>query len=344
MISRATLGQAKSQILLGESIGVASCDSRFVPLVNTAQRYLAAKGRWWGTYQKVYVCLAAPCITWPRGVANIEAFRICRGVPVLNLWYEFGDFVKPPDLDSCACAPPMLLDRASSPQFLDSSVPRRFRIYPRVASDAGKKVILQGVDSATSRVIRTQVGSTYITGEQVTLANPFATSAFTFAAPGLTGVQKPITNGVLDVYALDPDTAEETKVAEWGASELAPSYRRSYLTSAPTTASTQYTGDGCGVMPTCSAPIGEAIVRLEVIDALVDSDWLLISNLLALKHGMKAEVLRDRGDYPQAEIETQEAIRILRADNEVYSPQRGLRINARPHGHAHPSRIFAGFR
>lgn len=349
---RTTLGQAKTSIALGESIAVASCDARFVPLVNDGQRYLAAKGRWWGTYQRLYVCLSSACITWPREVANVEAFKICEeGVPILNQWYEFGDLVPAPSLTSCECAPPRLLDRAPSPQFVDTADSRQIRIYPRVASDAGKKVILQGVDDSTGQTIRTLVGSNYITGEQLTLASPFATSTFTFLKPGLVGVQKPVTNGVLDVYALDPDTGDEDKIAEWGASELNPQYRRSYLTSAPTAANTtDPTGcctsadNGCATVPACNYPVGEAIVRLEVVDALIDSDWLLIQNLLALKHAMKALVLRDRGEYGAAEVETQEAVRILRADNEKYSPTRTMRVSARPHGQAHPSRVFAGFR
>lgn len=342
---RTTLGQAKARIDISASLGIASCDARFVALLNSAQHYLADKGRWWGTYQRLYVCLSGSCITWPREVANVEGFKLCEaGVQILNQWYEFADVVCAPDRD-CGCGPSLLLDRPSTPVFTDTTADRKIRLYPTVGTDAGKKIILQGTDANTGRPIRSLVAGSYITGEQLTITAPFVTSTFTYAAPGLVGVQKPLTNGTLEVFSLDPDTADEVKIAEWGPGETSPNYRRSYLTNAPTSASATCCGEGngCTVPATCNHPVGEAIVRLEVIDAVVDSDWLLISNPLALKHGMKAIQLRDEGQYPQAEIETQEAIRILRAGNEKYSPARTMRINARPHGWAHPARVFAGF-
>lgn len=338
---RYTLGQAKAQIDISGSIGIASCDSRFIALVNSAQRYLADKGRWWGTYQRMYICMDADVITWPREVANVEAFKICHtGVTLVNEWYEFAEAVREPD--RCGCGPPMLLDRPLSPQFIDTSSPQRIRLYPTTSTDVGKKVILQGIDNATGRAIRTQVGSTFINGEQLTIAEPFVTSTFTYRQPGLSGVQKPVTNGSILAYSLDPDSSAEVKIAEWGPAEQNPAYRRTLLTREVTTAMESCCSEG--EVYGCANPVGEAIVRLEVYDTVVDSDWLMIGDLLALKHGMKALQLRDQEKYAQAEIETQEAIRILRAGNEKYSPGREVRVSARPMQWAPVTRIFAGFR
>lgn len=347
-MQRLTLGQAKAAIDLSGSTGIASCSPEFIGLLNAAQRYLADMGRWWGTTMRIYVCLDGNCITWPREVANVEAFKLCqRGTPIFNQWYEFQDAVcSPQTCGDNPCGPPMVLDRPSSPQFLDTVGDKKIRIYPRSATDAGKSVILQGTDASTNQYIRTQVGTTFISGEQLTLSAPFATSTFTFTSPGLVGVQKPVTNDTLDVYELDPDSGDEVKIAEWGPAERTPFYRRSYLNNAIRSewASRCNISNGCRALPNCSNLVAEAIVRLEAVDAVVDSDWLIIIDPLALEHGMRAIQARRERHYQEAEIETQQALRILRNINEKYSPQRTMRINARPFGYASPVRIFGGFR
>jgi hypothetical protein len=340
---RTTLAQAKQPSSgIQRSINIAACDGRFVEYVNNAQQRLSEMGQWWGTYRRIWVCLSSACVTWPREVANPQGFRICnQGIDLVNEWYEFGESVK--GFDDDLCGPPSLVERPNACQFLDTTALSKIRIYPTVAADAGVKILLQGIEG-NGNPIRTEVGTSYVDGEQVTLASPFVTTTFEFAAPGLLGVQKPITKGRLNVFSVDPDSGLETKIAIWEASEVNPSYRRHWIPNMPGASSCcATTGNGCSAAPECSDITGEAIVRLEFIPATVDTDWLFISNLQAVACGVRAISYEEKNNQSGAEIEWARAIRILRNELEKYSPATLTRVNVQPHGSAHPRRIFGGF-
>jgi len=347
---RTTLANAKASASgIARSINIAACDPRFTEFVNNAQQRLSEMGIWWGTYKRIYVCMTKSCVTWPREVANVEGFSLCQtGVDLLNEWYEFGESVSGPNTSTDRiCGPPAVLERPNACQFTDIATSATIRIYPTVNADAGVKVLLQGLDG-NRQPIRTEVDGAYVEGEQVTLAAPFATSTFEFLAPGLLGVQKPITKGRLNVFAVDPVSGDETKIAIWEASEVNPSYRRSFVANVPSCCipdSCADTLNGCNPAPTptCSNALAEAIVRLEFIPATVDTDWLFISNIQAIAAGCRALLAEERGDEMKAEIEWARGVKILRAELEKYSPKTLTRINAQPHGSAHPRRIFAGF-
>jgi len=84
-------------------------------------------------------------------------------------------------------------------------------------------------------------------------------------------------------------------------------------------------------------------VRLEFIPAVVDSDWLFIGNLQAIKHMMKAIQKEDRNQYTEAEREIQLALRALRNELEAYSPNERSVINVQPWGSAKIEYRFGGF-
>lgn len=343
---KTTLGEAKTAIDIREATGIPSCDARFVSLLNNAQRYLADFGKWWGTYRRLYVCVNGGCITWPAGVANVESLHLDgTGVAILNLWYEFQNYVATPDPTTVSCGESLLIDRPTTPLHTDSPIAGKIRLYPSSSTDIGKRVLLQGIDSATGRTIRTQDGSVHVDGEYVTLAIPFVTSTFTFAMPGPTAVQKPLTNGLISAYSVHAGTGVENLIAEWGPSERNPDYRRSFSLNYPTSTNTCMSeANGCSTVPSCAGVVAEAIVRMEVVPAAVDSDWLLIPNLNALRHGMVALQMQSKSKYQEGEIETQQALRILRAELQKYSPKSTMRVNVMPHGTADPRRAFAGFR
>ena len=349
---RTTLSDAKATSSgISQAIGINACDERFIAILNRSQRRLSDMGRWWGTYRKLYVCATQNCITWPSDVASVEGISVRgKGIRLRNEWYEFGEAVRSPS--TCACiGTGTNYDRQNvchSAKFPWTSG-TKIRLYPTVAADAGKIITLQGLDT-NGVPIRTLVGTTYIDGEQVTIASPFATAAFTYSGTGLSGVLKPVTKGRINVYAVHPDTGDETRIGFWEPAEKNPSYRRSYLpgaandlcdTCAPT--STCNT-NGCDPAPTCSGELIEAIVRMECVDALVDSDWLFISNTEALKSGMKAIEKEDRNQYDNAQVEWNNAKRILNNELNKYDPPQKILINPVIQGSAKLDRVFAAFR
>lgn len=344
-----SLAQAKASTI-PQAVGLAACDPRFLTLLNEAQARLADMGKWWGTYKKLRICVTAGCITWPREVKTVEAMNVCGvGIPIQNGWYEFQQDVPAPGIGCESCEQRQLLDRGTVTQYRDFTGLSKVRVYLSQASDANKRVLLQGVD-ANGDAIRTldAVTGEYVWGEYVTLAAPFVESSSSFAVPVLTGAQKPVTNGRLTVTGVNVATGAETEVAVWEPAEESPCYRRTYLVNRPTGCSDGNScadeGDGCVPAATdCTGNMMEAIVRMEFLPALVDSDWLFIGNLQALKHMMRAIQKEDRNEYTEAEREVQLALRALRNELEAYSPKERTVVNVLSYGTATPQKIFSGF-
>lgn len=339
---RKTLGQAKSSTIM-QSIGISTCNPKFVALLNETQQELADAGKWWGTYQRMYVCVTGGCITWPRHVAAIEGFRMCgSGVKVLNEWYDFAEEVYSPGCcttDTGWCSPQQLVARPNSPLVREFSLESTIRIYPASESDVGKRVLLQGID-ANGNKIRSLDGSVYVDGVYLTLASPFAETTQTFNGPSLTGVQKPVTNDRLAVFSVDSE-GNELSIATWEPSEENPDYRRSWINGRPQDGFCCAASNGCSTIPNCTGSVAEAIVRLEFFPALVDTDWLFIGNIPALKEGMRSVQKRDR-DREGADTHRGRAIELLRNEVEKYAPKSQVRVNFKPNGTASNRRVLAG--
>ena len=361
---RKTLAQAKNSTI-PQSVGLATCDDRLVQLLNEAQARLADMGKWWGTYKKLRICVTAGCITWPREVKTIEAMNLCGyNIPVQNAWYEFQTDERAPRT-GCGregCEQDQLLDRGMVTQYRDFTGNSTVRVFPSLVADAGKRILLQGEDP-NGIPIRTfdPVSGEYVFGEYVTLPDitttPYVETSSIFKMPGLTGAQKPYTQGRVVVRSVNIDPPNvETQIAIWGPSEDNPQYRRTYLIGMPevcggtsgcnAAAANECIDHGDGCVPedtNCTNTVVEAIVRLEFIPAVVDSDWLFIGNIQAIKHMMRAIQKEDRNQYTEAEREIQLALRSLRNELEAYSPNERSVINVQPYGSAKSRYIFGGF-
>lgn len=362
-----TLAQAKNS-QWPRRLNMAPCDPEFVQLLNEAQQRLADAGRWWGTYQQLRILAHHHCITWPRFVATVEAINLCgQGIAVRNQWFEYRENVHVP-VTGCrnvnnngngfngnglvGCSQTYDLDRNTVCQFRNLDFYQPIRIYVTSTTDVGKKVILQGNDQ-NGQPWRTPINGVYGYGEQVTLASPFVTSGFSFAPPLLTGVQKDVTDANLLVYSVDPTSGDETLIAIWEPSETSPSYRRNVLTQRPRPGQGNLNGNGNGcrangngceprLSNTCD-PVVDAMVRLEFIPALVDTDWLFISRLDAIGHMMMAIRKENANQYQEAAVESALAIKILRQQLEKYNPPEREIMNVETYGTAPVNRVLGGF-
>lgn len=322
-----TLGQLKSSTIPA-AVGLAPCDPRFVTLANEAQMRLVNKGRYWGTTKRLRICVTAKCITWPAGVVTVEGFNISGyGIPLRNGWYEFQDNVATTEVGRCSCSAQQLLDRGFTPQYRDITANSTIRIYPVSSADEDAVILLQGTDH-NGEPIRNSDGDEFFDGERVVIASPFVDSVALFKAPGLTGAQKPITKSYLKVFAVDNATGVETQIATWGPSETNPSYRRSTLVHLPTGCNIDDTGDGCSAgLVNCSNVVADSIVRLEPLPLVVDSDWLLIGNLAAMKGAMKSIQKEDNNDYVAASHEMSGAVLRLKEELAKFEPPERIQIN-----------------
>ena len=343
---RSTLSEAKAlDSGITSATGVVSCSPKFVELLNQAQRRLMMLGTWWGTYRRLWVCASSGCIVWPREVAAPLGIRIANtGVRIRNEWFEFGDAVSQETCSDTCSGSNIAFDRSNVTGYRPSPYTSwKVRVYPSVAADAGAKVVLQGTDTNGQR-IRSEHTSGYAWGEELTIESPFSTSTFTFTGEYLTGAQKPVTKGYLNVYAVNPDTGDEYQIAAWEPSERNPSYRRSYVGMLADASCGCSAENGCDPVPTCSGSIFEAMVRMQFIPALVDSDWLAISDFGAIAAAMKAIKAEDARDYQAAGVEWGIAKGILRSQLDSFDPPQRVTINTNPHGTARPVRIFGGMR
>lgn len=329
------------------ALSFCATDARLPRYVNEAQRRLLNRGNWWGTFQLAQFCVTKGCLTWPREIATIEAVSLCsKPVNIRNMWYEFLGPVDYPNsccsTDKCdnvcnagdPCSLGALQDRGVVPAFEDiTGTGKKIMVQAAHSSDNGKRILLQGIDN-NGLNIRTQDGALWVDGEYVILNTASILSANTFST--LTGVQKDATNMSVRIYQYDVATSTiEKNLAVYQPDELIPQYRRSYILSLSSACAS-----GCS----CAKGTHQvnAVVKLEFIPALVDTDWLIIGNLDALKFMAMSIYKEERGDMAGAEGDYKRAIRELVVELDTRN-SRKTTVRVSGHAGAPLSRIFAGF-
>lgn len=257
--------------------------------VNTAQQRLiyAVEARdesWFGTFAEVRLNVSRtdPYITLPREIARLEAVTVCdRVIPVNNQFYEylqFGNGRMSKDWLKRSSNPlRAAYSRNNAITFVDlSNAPQAIAIYGTDASDlqGEKRVLIQGLDQ-NGQPVYTQDAGQNIIGEFVKLDAPFATTQHQYSR--ITGIQKDVTNGSVQIFQVSPIDATQIQLLTMEPGERTASYRRYFFDRVP-----------CGCCPpsvndtNCPAPQVTAIVKLEPIPVVVDTDWLLLHNLEAI--------------------------------------------------------------
>jgi len=342
-MQRKTLANLKA-VGVAKRLGMAPCSEEFLGLVNRAQETLSFAGRWWGTYQQLRLCPQGDCIVWPRGVMNVETLkRDNQVVPVRTLWYEWQSVVAPPVTDPSKDEwRRNLLDRGTTP-LMSAIVPtgnaKKIRVYCASATDAGARILIQGLDWSGNLIRTNDPVAGWVDGEYVLASVAGTTSVNSFSV--VTGVQKLLTKSFIRLYEYDTVALTERAIAAYEASELNPDYRTSLLTGFGCATTANNEPDGCNTLPACSLPLLVAIVRLEAQQVAVDSDWLLIQHLGALEDAMRAIQYQSDKHLPlDAEPNMQLAIRKLRQELEARTggPQQVI-INVNP---GPPPRRFIG--
>lgn len=274
----ATLGDARnSDIPLIADL--CPTDPRVASLVNKAQRMIIRRGKWWGLYQKIRICLTdTGCVTWPRQVAAIENIAV-DDVPVTvrNEWYEFlgngPGLVPRRSGSSCSCSEDLcwgtleMYDRGTAPTFNDIRPPnKKLRLYPGRASDVGKRVLVKGHDTNGAAIQSDEAGE-YIEGFYMTLALPYVDSSMELN--DITSIQKPQTDAPVLAFELDTANGIQRQIGAYEWDELVPNYRRSFLYSMGGTSSCRRTVT--------------AMAKLEFVDAVRDTDILMVGNMDAIE-------------------------------------------------------------
>jgi hypothetical protein len=235
---------------------------------------------WFGTWARMAfnVDHSNPYITTPRDFARITAMDVCKK-PVLirNEWYEFLDFgtgLRPAGCSGNAlCENLMAFQRGgvggTVVSAYDFKPPNKIiRIYMTNAADAGKHVLIQGKDQSGAPVTSTD-GTSVFQGEFLTLASPFVEGSEELSE--LTGIQKDVTVGQVQIFQVDTNTQEQSLLTIMEATEEVASYSRIFLNGLP--------NGCCGTG--CNSVAVEAMVKLDFVPVRVTTDYILIPCLPA---------------------------------------------------------------
>lgn len=308
-----TVRQLKQSRIVS-NLGLCPDDPRLLQWFNEFQEDALNHGAFWGSYVAGEFCTFGGLVPWPRAVARVDYITICgQTLDAKNQFYRFMSPVSQPgpcDVCGCgngisgrsdcgACGSRVWEDAGNLPVFRQIHGAKYVKLYPRSTTDVGKRVLIQGYD-VNKEWVRKQYGGIWVDGEYVTIGNPFGISSTNWTS--ITGVQKDETDKNVQAYALDISTGLETLLADWQPTEVNPSYRISRIPCV-------CRRDRDGTQRPGSI---KAMVKLEHIPVAQDTDWLILGNMVAIEHGMRARMFYERNQDVAAD---KEMIRSLNALN-----------------------------
>jgi hypothetical protein len=293
-----------------QAIGACAPDPRIIAIVNEAQQRLLTKGLFWGTCGKYRMAAYGSEIAMPPELATIESMAINhQPVPVHDFWFEFldnGFGTRSPNTVGTAGGPAIggvcgVLGiheadfRGNFPTFRSFTVTTdalKIVLQCDLAADVGTTVTVLGYD-ANGNWIRTLQNSVYADGEVIALAQGAGTTSVnTFSR--VTDIQfSAPRNGQCWLYELDTVTSVKILSGWYQWYETRPSYGRWLLPSVftapsgctPPAASAQTWTTGPLPQPStsCTPSLIEVIGKKAYIPVALPSDYLIISNIPALK-------------------------------------------------------------
>lgn len=347
-------------------LGICQGDvNRCAQVLNAAQErllYDKAQGDegWNGTFAEMVFSVDRrnPYITCPRGVARLESIDVCgRPVPLYNQFYDFlqfgnGRMGKEQRWRNGRGFLTSGHTRNNAVTFTDiSDGPQQILIYCTNPGDVGKRVLVQG--NVNGSTLYTQDGSNTVMGEFVTLAMPFSTSINAF--DNLTGIQKDVTLNDIQIFQTDPVWGSQEILLVMEPSETTASYRRYYLQNLPLNCcqfnrygNPKYSPDNCG----CPSRRKEwvlvtAIVKLDLIPVVSDTDYCVIQNLEALIEECKSirySNMDSSSALQNSLAHHQKSIQLLVGESSHFNGKNQPAIIFRPFGSANLNRIRIGMR
>lgn len=216
--------------------GLCPTDPRVADTINRAEEYLIDQGKWKGLIRRMAFCHQGGCITLPRNVESVLEMSGPCGEPITlnNQWFEFlpGGTWQLSDVNKwCNIAVdrgegfPTIYDVTSNP----TTPGQLLRVYADLPEAADAQILIQGNDENGNRVQTTSDGALY-DGELIDLNNA-SPQLSTIQWSYIQAVQKPLTNGVVRIYQVNPaDPSVNTGlIARYDPSETIPDYRRIYF-------------------------------------------------------------------------------------------------------------------
>ena len=329
---------AKDSNELANISGVCPSSEQFKSYLNQAVRKIMRRGNWFGTVQKIRVCVYDNCITWPRYVGTILANNVSgRHVPPQNLWWNFLPIQRDeywPHWDgirNCGhcCGNAVGEMDGTTPVFQNIPCGQAMfvRAYLSWKPDAGKTITIFGIDANGQEIYTTRPDGTRQPGVVVTLAVPYAVTPFQIRK--ITRVLKQPTQGIVRLYAYDGTTLYDC--ATYDPSELSPNYVHEKLQGA-------CLSRACGGVRSV-----EALIKLEFVPVVNDSDLVLIENLDAIQIMIQSQREKDAGHNDAAKGLELDAFRELQYGLRDRYPIEQFVSTFQPFGTARLERVLGGF-
>jgi len=328
--SSLTLGALKNSSVINIA-GVCANGSQFVQNVNEAVQRLMTYGSWYATLVKGRLCVYENCLAWPRWVGTVLATNINgQNRRIQNNWYEF----MPVSSGECCYggsyavgnwrSNTTVIDEGISPVFqnVPCGIACQLQIHTRLRADFGKTMTFYGIDGNGQQVQTKNAIGQWQDGVTISLGSPDVITLPYFSE--ITRVSKDITVGMIDVYAVNPDTFALLDVAHYEPSETEPRYRFSKVHGPYTRVNNQPTQI-------------EFLAKLQFVPVVLDSDIVQIDNIEAIKLMMMSERLSETGDTDAATKNQVLAIKELNRQLAEKLPLQQIPIRMDPFGTAPPS-------
>jgi hypothetical protein len=305
---------------------------------------------WWGTFAEIEFTVSrhTPHVVLPREVARLEHIDVCgRPVQVNNQFWEYLQFgngrARRHGFDGLGhrhrhFLPTMAYSRNNAVTQIEMApTPQIISVYITNPADVGKRILLQGQDNTGATIYSLDV-LTNVTGVFMPFVLPFATAPMQFSR--LTGIQKDVTAGQVQIFQVDPVTGAQTLLLTMEPSEQTAWYRRYFLDPLPF---------NCCHQPVIPFALNQvrctAIAMLEHVDVAVDTDYLLIQERMALIREAQANRMA-KNDDAQSQAQAREyhlqAVRLLIGQTSRYLGIEQPAIQFRPFGNATLARAGVG--
>lgn len=298
-MSLLTFAEAKAS-RLKEIAQACPTSQDFADLLNEATQALMTRGDWAGVVVPITVCVRNGCVTWPRYVGKVRRLNHCgTEIKIGNIWWDFinrqayqswGNSWGWGDTGWIAGGigggwghgrgGGMMTNQGRYPTYADiyPNTTRLVRAYALCQEDIGKTITIFGVDN-NLQPLRTHdtVNNIWTDGVTITLAVPFGSTSVYVGR--IDRVSKQVTQCNVPMYAYDPTANVLEDLAIYEPSETDPNYERDRISA------------GC-TQSGCSKSVA-ALVKLQFIPVVADTDLVLISNVRALKFAVQAVKLEE---------------------------------------------------
>lgn len=286
---------------------VCASDPDFPNYIQEVTRRLMRRGGWWGTEFLMNICLTSCGITWPRMVGTVLGVRPCGSgaAELRNLWWNI---VGPASCCGISasnfCGTPFFMDDSPAPCYNEISGDRHIIHYHVTKiQDIGKTITLFGKAFGGQPLQELDANGNWRMGLTITAADLPAGNTL-IPLTHITSVVREPTQGMSYLYEVDQFGNLFRNLAQYEPNETNPSYRRSRIQGYCGLKGYRDDNDRC-------IKRMEALIKLKDTPIQVDTDFLPISNLDALKLGIVAVKKEDANDTAGAQIEWAAAVKEL---------------------------------